>query len=125
MAIQRIGRRSSHWLAELDAGDDVEGVEVEVGLVEAVEQHESVGAGVDDPGREVGHRRVVRAELDGQRDADLGADRGDDVEVGGLDVGRGAVGIGGDVVEVELDGVGAGVFDEPRVAGPATRRAWR
>ena len=35
-------------LAELDAGHDVERVEVEVGLVEAVEQHQSVGAGVDD-----------------------------------------------------------------------------
>ena len=32
-------------VAQLDAGDDVEGVEVEVGLVEAVEQHEPVGAG--------------------------------------------------------------------------------
>ena len=34
-------------LAQLDAIHDLERVEVEVGLIEAVEQHEPVGPGVD------------------------------------------------------------------------------
>ena len=45
IAIQRIGRRSSDGLAQLEPGDDVEGLEVEVRLVEPVEQDEAVGAG--------------------------------------------------------------------------------
>ena len=79
-------------LAQLDAGHDVERLEVEVGLVEAVEQHQPVGAGVDDARREVGHGRVVRAELHRERDVELGAHRGDELEVGGLDVGGAARG---------------------------------
>ena len=64
--------------AELDAVDHLERLEVEVGLVEAVEQDEPVGALGDDAGGEVGHRGVVRAELDGEGDGHRGPDGGDE-----------------------------------------------
>ena len=106
--------------AQLDAGDDVEGVDVEVGLVEAIEQHEPVGTGGFDARRKVGHGRVVRTELHRERDADLSSDRGDDIEVRGFHVGRAAVRVGSHVVQVQFEGVGAGVGDELGVADPSS-----
>ncbi len=47
IAIQRTGSRSSQGWLSSSRGDDLERLEVEVGLVEAVEQHEPVGAGAD------------------------------------------------------------------------------
>ena len=55
--------------AQLDAVDHLERLQVQVRLVEAVEQDEPVGAVGDDAGGEIGHRGVVRAELDGEGDA--------------------------------------------------------
>ncbi len=119
IAIQRTGSRSSQALAQLEPRHDLERLEVEVRLVEAVEQHQAVGAGGDGRRREVRERRVERAELDRQRDRDRRADRGDQLQVGRLDLGRGPARVGGDVVQVQLERVGAGVLDPAGVADPA------
>ena len=61
-------------LAQLEPGHDLERFQIEIGLIEAIEQHEAVGAGARGRCGEVREGRVVRAELDGQRDRDRGAD---------------------------------------------------
>ena len=48
IAIQRRGQAQLPRLAQLDAGHDLQRLEVEVGLVEAVEQHQPVGPFGDD-----------------------------------------------------------------------------
>ena len=97
-------------------------VQVDVGLVEPVEEHEAVRSRGNELGREVRHRRVVRTELHGERDVDLAANRRDDVEVPAFDVGGGGQRVGSDVVQVALDRISAGLLHEPRVAGPASCR---
>ena len=94
-------------------------VEVDVGLVEAVEEHEAVGARLDDPAREVGEGRVVGAQLHRQGQGDRGAHGRDELEVLILDVDARACPVHGDAVEVQLQGIGAGIGHEPRIADPA------
>ena len=69
MAVQRSGSRSSEGWLRLTRRHHGQLVEVDVRLVEAVEEHEAVGARLDDPAREVGEGRVVGAQLDGQGQA--------------------------------------------------------
>ena len=54
MAIQRSGSRSSSEVDSTRRGITSQGLQVEVGLVEAVEQHQPVGAGLDQPAGQVG-----------------------------------------------------------------------
>ncbi len=119
-------RDPAHWqaqlpgLAQVEPGDDLERVEIEVRLVETVEQDQPVRPGIDDVARDVRHRGVVGTELDRQRDADGRPDRGDQRQVRRLDVGRRPGRVRGHVVEVELERVRAGVLHELCVADPAT-----
>ena len=109
-------------LAQRDRGQDLARIGVEVGLVEAVEQHKTGDARRGDLAGEVGERRVVRRQLDRERNGEVLGHAGDDLELAGLDVGRRALGVGRQPVEVELEGVGAGLFDELGVADPAAAR---
>ena len=117
-------------LAQLEPRHDVQRVEVEVRLVEAIEQHEAVGAALDDCRGEVRERRVVRAELDGQRDRDRRPRTAAiSLQVGRLHLRGRPVRVGSDVVEVQLERIGARVLHQPRVANPAaaacSRSGWR
>ncbi len=83
----------------------MEGVQIDIGGIEAVEQHQAVCAGVNGSGGEGGDRRVVGGQLHRQRNlyGDLdGFDRG---QVFHLDLGRGDGDIGGHGVQVQLQGV--------------------
>ena len=77
---------------------------------------------LDDGRGEVGQRGVVGRQLHRERDAERGADGLDHGEVLGLDLGGAAPWVRRHAVEVELQRVRAGLFDEPRIAHPATRR---
>jgi hypothetical protein len=88
-------------------------------LIEAVEQYERVGTRLDDPSRKVGHRREVGAELDRDRQPDGLPHIGDDGELLVLHVGGRPARVGGDGVEVQLDGVGAGLGETSGVADPS------
>ena len=116
MAIQRSGRRSSAEVLSSSAGSDLHGLDVQVGLVEAVEQDQPVGAGLDQLSGQVGQGAEVRAELDRQGDPDGSADLPDHVQVVPLDLAAAQPGPRGHVVDVELQGVGPGLLE---------RAAWR
>ena len=66
-------------------------------------------AGVFESADEVRQRGVEGRQLHGDGDVDGGDDRGDDLQLAVLDVGAGLVEVGGEVVEVQLDGIGAAV----------------
>ncbi len=119
IAIQRSGRRSSSRVESAHAGHDRQRLEVDVGLEEAVEEDEPVRAGDGEPRRKVRERGEERAELDRERDPHLRPHRADDVEDPRLDlVGRPSR-VRLDRVDVQLERVGAGLLDQPRVPDPA------
>ena len=119
MAIQRSGSRSSSLLLRTRCGLDGQRLQVDVGLEEAVEQDQAVGPGAEQPLGHVGQRAEERADLDGQRDRDRRPDGRHQVEVLVLDLRRGLLGVGGHEVDVQLQGVGAGLLDQLAVADPA------
>ena len=129
MAIQRKGRRSSQAPGQLDPRHHVHRLQVQVGLVEAVEQDQAGRPGADHPGGETGHGRVVRRQLHRYRQGHAGAHVLHQRQVHLLHLCGGQLRVGGDPVNVELEGVGAGVGEQLGVAGPAagwTRRSgWR
>ena len=96
--------------------DDLEIVQIEVRLVEAVEQHQRVGAGLVEAARDVGGGAEDMAELDRDRDADARLDLPHQVHVLLLHVLAGHVRVGGDVVDVQLQRIGAGFLESARVA---------
>src|SRR5690606_28412513 len=98
-------------VGEVELGDAVEGLEVDVGLVEAVEEDQPVEAEVVEAAADVGQGAEEGGELDGDGDGDDLLDVARDVEDALLDLGAGLVGVGADVVDVELQGVGAGLGD--------------
>ncbi len=101
-------------------GLTVELVEVDVGLVEAVEQHQPVGARLGQRADHVAGRAEERPDLDRQRDRDGGPDVLDQAQVGVLDLLAGGDDVGGDVIDVELEGIGPLVLELVGVAGPAS-----
>ena len=109
-------------LAQLEAVDHTKGLEVQVRLVEAVEQNESVRAASNGLAREIGERRVVRAELDGQRDGDGRANLRDEVQVRRIHLRRGLRRVRRDAVQVEFQRVRSGFLHELGVANPAAGR---
>ena len=106
---------------EVEPRHDLEVLDVDVGLVEAVEDHEAVGPGALEPPREVGERRVEGRELDGDRDRDGLPHGRDDGDRAVLDVFARLERIGRELVDVDLEGVGARLLDQARVLDPALR----
>ena len=102
--------------------------DIQVGLVEAVEQHQAVGAGFDQACGKVGQGGEERAELDRQGDVDLLAHIRHQVDVGLFQLLAGQVRVGGNVVDVQLQRIRAGLFDllgiiDPAAGGDAVQAA--
>ena len=97
---------------------DLQVLEVEVGLVETVEEHGALRAGELDLAEEVGGGGVPGGDLHRDGDADRLDDLAHDEDLLGLDVGGVLVGVGGEGVEVELEGVRAGVGEAFGVVHP-------
>ena len=99
-------------------------LEVDVGLEEAVEQHQAVGAGVAPDAAHVGQRELKYGPT--LTASGIESDcltRGHEVERAILDARSPVVvEIGGDEVDVQLQGVGPGVLHQLGVADPAARR---
>ena len=120
IASQRSRSSSSEESDRRSARHDVQRLDVDVRLVEAVEQHQAVGAGAVERRGQVRQRRVERRQLHRDRDARStrsaprrcrAARRSTDAAA--LDR------VGGDVVDVQLQRVGAGLLDQPGVVEPA------
>ena len=62
----------------------LQGIQVDVGLEEAVEQHQAVGARLGQPHAHVAHGAEVRPHLDRQRNRDRLLHAGHEVQVAGL-----------------------------------------
>ena len=81
----------------------------------------SIGAGVDQAGGHAGERAVEGADLHGQRNHQRTTDRPDQVELLLLQRRTTAVDVGRDAVEVQLEGVGPRILQQPGVAFPPRR----
>ena len=104
---------------QVEGRSDDEGLEVEVGLVEAVEADDAVGSGLGELRDEVGERREVRRDLHRERHRDLLTYRPHQAEDLDLRRCRRVPGVRPDAVHVELEGIGTRVHERGRVAGPA------
>ena len=104
---------------EIEPRLDLEILGVDVGLVEAVEDHEAVGAGPLDPLRQVRERRIEGRELHRDRDRHGFPDGRDDGDGALLDIAPRLERVGRELVDVDLEGVGAGLLDQARVLDPA------
>ena len=107
---------------EVHVGQHREGLGVDVGLQEPVEQHQAVRARLVKPQGHLADRAEVRAQLDRHRHGHRVLDPAQDVDVPLLDLAAGDVRVARYVVDVQLDRRGARVLHRARVAGPAARR---
>ena len=110
MAVQKQTEQQFAAVGKSERGLDLKQIEIEVGLVEAIEDDEAVGPGRFQPPRHVGEVAEVGADFDRDRDGDGAADLGDQIEVALFDLLGVPRGIGGDEVDVEFDGIGAGLL---------------
>ena len=119
IAIHSSGKPNLGRRAEFEIHRQAERRDVDVGLVEAVEQHQRVGAGIGERTRHGADRAEVRTDLDRDGDRHRRLHGRQDVEIALFDVATGHRQIGGDEVDVELDRVGAGLLQAARVVDPA------
>jgi sulfhydrogenase subunit alpha len=99
-----------------------EGLGVDVGLQEPVEQHQAVRARLVKPQCHLADRAEVRAQLDRHRHGHRVLDPAQDVDMPLLDLAAGDARVAWYVVDVQLDRRGARVLHRPRVTGPAAGR---
>src|SRR5580693_4195571 len=97
---------------EQHIGLDLQLIEVNVGLIEAVEQHQSVRARFVELLRHIGHIAEERAELDGYRNANRNLYFPENVNVGFLNLGTGDVRTCRNVVDIALNGIGPGLLNQ-------------
>src|ERR1019366_907427 len=98
-------------------------LQVEVGLVETIKDHDAVGAGFGQTLDEVGARREVRPQLYRNRDMYTLADGAYQVTIAVFQRRRRERWIAGNVEDVQLQRVGARLLHELGVADPSARRA--
>src|SRR5690242_9141610 len=103
----------------MQVGRDAQRLQIEIGLVEAIEEHESARACFYTTMRKIGQRAEVGTELHGNRRIDLGADILDQRDVLVLQLGGGQVSPCRQVVNIQLQRVRARRLDAPRVLHPA------
>ena len=120
MAIQRSGSSSSKGVLSTSCGVRLQRLQVDVRLEEAVEQHQAVGARLDQPLGHVGHGELKYGPTftaSGiETDSFTAATRSRYCDSTSL---AGHVRVGGDEVDVQLQGVGPGVLHQLGVADPA------
>jgi hypothetical protein len=84
-------------------------------------KHQPGGAALHQPLRELRKVGKIWAELYGHGNPNLPNHRGEDGEIGSLDFLRADAWIGRHRIKVQLEGVGAGLFDIPRERRPAAK----
>jgi hypothetical protein len=101
---------------------DVEGVEVDVRLKEAIEDRDTPYPDAGQATHEGRHRGIKRAQLDGDGNADRVRHGVRDGKLSLLERRAGFRWRRRHLVQVQLDSVRPGGLECPRVLGPATRR---
>ena len=111
---------SNSWASlKTSLGVVSKGIQIDVRLEEAVEEHQPVGPASDQAVGHVGHGAEIRSDLHGQGNGNRLLYRGDQVEILCFDFPAVIVRIGGDVIDVQFQGVGPGVLHHFGVANPA------
>ena len=96
--------------------DHFELVDVDVDPMEAREQHEPVDAGRVERLRKVREGREERRELDRDRNLQAALHLADDLDRLPFDLGGARAHVAGRVIDVQLDAVRAGLFEQARVS---------
>ena len=116
------GQTGLEGARELHAGHDVESFDVDIGLEEAVEQHQAIRPGLVEAQAQVSDRREVGAQLHGDRDADGLLHPAQDLEVALFDIGAHDVELARHHVDVQLQGGRTGVLHAACRVDPAAVR---
>ena len=122
MAIQRRRNRNSVRSTQLQIRCHAERIEIKVRLVEPIEKHQPIGPSRHNALRHIGQRREIRAELHGDRDANLSPQIAHQIEIAGLQFTGCEVSIGGKIIDVQFQRICPSVFDALRVFDPPTGR---
>src|SRR5215510_5892686 len=99
------------WSAQENIRADLQFVEIDVRLIEAIEQHKSIGASLIKTLRHVRQIAEERTDLHGYGDRYRTLHRFYDVQISLLYVGGGTICVGRDGIDVALDSVRSGLLD--------------
>ncbi len=108
--------------AERQAGHHLQRLQIEVGLIEAVEQHQPVGAGLGESLGQMRQRGDEGAQLERDRDTHPRANRADEVDIRIFKLSPTYACVGRQVVDVQLQCIGAGLLDFMRILDPSAGR---
>ncbi len=109
--------------AENEIGSHLQLLQIDIGLVEAVEEDEAVRAGLGQATCHEGDGAEVGPQLHGDGYLHALAHLAEDIKVHLLHLRAGDEWVGGNVVDVQLERVGARLLHEPGVARPAAGRS--
>ena len=104
---------------EFKGGDGLKFFDINIRLVKAVEEHQSIDAQIIQLMGKIGQRAVVGGELDGDGNADGLGHSANHFEGAFFELIAGFLRIGGKGVDVQFEGIGTGLLDELGVIGPA------
>ena len=108
--------------AELEIHGEAQRHDVDVGLVETVEEHQTRGAGFAERARHGADRAEIGTELDRDRQRHRRLHRFQHVDIALFDLIAGHRHIGGNEIDVELDRVGARLLQPAGIVDPAAAR---
>src|ERR1019366_3190334 len=108
-----------HGSAQQNVGLHFKRLEVDVRLVEAVEQDEPVRARLIQAFGHVGEVGEERAKLYRDGDGDDGLNRLENIEIGLLDLDGAELHVRGDMIDVQLQGIGPGLLNGLGILRPA------
>ena len=108
--------------AERDMGHHAAAAQIDFRLQVAMEQHQSVGAGSDQPPGKIRQSREIRPNLHRQRQLYFSPHRADDVDVPVFDLGRGHGRIDGQDHQVQFQGVGSRLLNAAGIVEPSSGR---
>ncbi len=81
------GQADFAGVTEAEIGQNLQGGEIDIGLIEAVEQYQRIGAGLLHRQRHMAEGAEIGAEFDRQRDGHSRPHRAENVEIAALDIG--------------------------------------
>ncbi len=105
--------------AEMQVGHYLKLLQVEVGLVEAIEQHQRSSAGIGEAAGHMRQRGKERAELNRYRDVYARTDITHQRDIRIFQFRAAKIRIGWQIVDVQLERIGAGLLNPLRILDPS------